>query len=412
MTANEKRRLLQADINDFKLGKNPNLVESHGVQHLKETNKKLYQYRSLDSSYTWSNLINNEVFLSDPVTFNDPFDCNMGISESNLIKAFLPYEIVKSNNNIDLLSAKKIVNFFSLNPNKIVPNEDELMKNIKKIIPLTEVSENVLSKTIVDSIFNIPEILLTICSHATGYKISVEELSNSFIGKIINSMSSFLDDPLSIDEVNVSQSFLSLANFDTTNLDAFDVLRVTPEAKDALIGWNRIKSEITEKLHKSMGSMFGVSCFTENPDNILMWSHYSNKHTGICVEYDFSMLQEEIKAYILPVLYTNRRPSFPINRLIDFKGQAIGEKGMIKVLPNLLKAQLTKSVVWNYENEWRLLGLSPLNANHTIKLPVITKIITGVNISDNNMKAIEKIAEEKGIGIERCSMKSDQYALF
>lgn len=30
----------------------------------------------------------------------------------------------------------------------------------------------------------------------------------------------------------------------------------------------------------------GITCFSETNDNILMWSHYSNKHEGICLGFD------------------------------------------------------------------------------------------------------------------------------
>ena len=37
-------------------------------------------------------------------------------------------------------------------------------------------------------------------------------------------------------------------------------------------------------------SMLKISCFSEEPDNMLLWSHYGNKHTGICI--GFKVYQE------------------------------------------------------------------------------------------------------------------------
>lgn len=31
---------------------------------------------------------------------------------------------------------------------------------------------------------------------------------------------------------------------------------------------------------------YGVACFSRSHDNILMWSHYADGHSGICVEFE------------------------------------------------------------------------------------------------------------------------------
>ena len=33
-------------------------------------------------------------------------------------------------------------------------------------------------------------------------------------------------------------------------------------------------------------SKSGVTCFSEERDNIIMWSHYANSHKGICLGFD------------------------------------------------------------------------------------------------------------------------------
>ncbi|HBV6183205.1 TPA: DUF2971 domain-containing protein, partial [Klebsiella pneumoniae] len=33
-------------------------------------------------------------------------------------------------------------------------------------------------------------------------------------------------------------------------------------------------------------STYGIVCLTPNPDNYLMWSHYSASHTGFCIGFD------------------------------------------------------------------------------------------------------------------------------
>lgn len=37
---------------------------------------------------------------------------------------------------------------------------------------------------------------------------------------------------------------------------------------------------------EQMMSKYGIVCLTPNPDNFLMWSHYSASHTGFCIGFD------------------------------------------------------------------------------------------------------------------------------
>jgi len=36
----------------------------------------------------------------------------------------------------------------------------------------------------------------------------------------------------------------------------------------------------------SVASTIGVSCFSQEEDNLLMWSHYADKHKGLCLKFD------------------------------------------------------------------------------------------------------------------------------
>lgn len=47
---------------------------------------------------------------------------------------------------------------------------------------------------------------------------------------------------------------------------------------------------------------FGVTCFTENPTDILMWSHYADNHRGVCLSFDFD--EEAFKGGTFRVIYS------------------------------------------------------------------------------------------------------------
>ena len=115
-------------------------------------------------------------------------------------------------------------------------------------------------------------------------------------------------------------------------------------------------SKEIEKLKQKINEIIGVTCFAERPDNVLMWSHYANKHTGFCVEYDFSKLKStEAKSMLFPVIYSKNRAVLPLG-LFDFsdiKNVKLVENSL--PIPEIVEALLIKSEVWQYEEEWRII---------------------------------------------------------
>jgi hypothetical protein len=80
-------------------------------------------------------------------------------------------------------------------------------------------------------------------------------------------------------------------------------------------------------------------CLTLHPDSIMMWSHYSCKHTGICLEFDTT---GNSFGGARKVTY---RDDFPtITPALLGNGTALTETIL-----------LTKSQHWSYEAEYRLL---------------------------------------------------------
>lgn len=84
----------------------------------------------------------------------------------------------------------------------------------------------------------------------------------------------------------------------------------------------------------------GVLSLTEDPVNILMWSHYSANHTGVAIRINTCYLDDVYRNALIKVRYTNRFPSpvmasrydefLPIDKLFGYKAKH-----------------------WSYEKEWR-----------------------------------------------------------
>jgi hypothetical protein len=58
----------------------------------------------------------------------------------------------------------------------------------------------------------------------------------------------------------------------------------------------------------SFRNLVRVGCFTTNPSSVVMWSHYANQHTGICVEFPGSAMLSNAEFFGLlhPVRYTEK----------------------------------------------------------------------------------------------------------
>jgi hypothetical protein len=118
----------------------------------------------------------------------------------------------------------------------------------------------------------------------------------------------------------------------------------------------------------------GVACFSEENDNLLMWSHYGCKHTGFCIEFDISC--EPFRS-AFKVSYSKDIPSAnPVDLYL-------GPDGLGKLMVG------TKAYCWAYENEWRI-----LNTEGDAAVKLDPRCITGVYLGlrtkpDDRARAME-----------------------
>lgn len=84
----------------------------------------------------------------------------------------------------------------------------------------------------------------------------------------------------------------------------------------------------------------GVVCFSEKRDNLLMWSHYAEKHKGFCLKFE---TRGEYWDRLLSVKYQSKMPT--AKGTVRKRGTAI----------DLTTFLLVKSKEWEYEKEWRLI---------------------------------------------------------
>lgn len=123
----------------------------------------------------------------------------------------------------------------------------------------------------------------------------------------------------------------------------------------------------------------GVCCFTGNPRSILMWSHYSDSHRGICYQFRFT---EDVETFhsCFRVNYQNKIATinFPIDK--------------DRIIEDLV---LRKSDVWAYEDEYRYVNPTGGDIPLTYNGRALSSIILGHRFPDSAKPALARILDER-----------------
>jgi len=116
----------------------------------------------------------------------------------------------------------------------------------------------------------------------------------------------------------------------------------------------------------------GVFCMTAIRDNILMWTHYADKHQGFCLGL---ATKNTFFGRACPIGYSRYAPCV---NLIDPASRRI---------PTLGKALFTKAKDWEYEAEWRIVCSNTLGLQ-TFPHEALTEVILGCRMTGNNRRQI------------------------
>lgn len=110
-----------------------------------------------------------------------------------------------------------------------------------------------------------------------------------------------------------------------------------------------------------------VGSFSTERSSILMWSHYANYNTGICIEYDFNPLSPNslLRKAILPVAYSQK--PIDLRDLLADNGTEIYKYPLDAAV---LCSALNKSNVWCYEKEWRLIVVLVSAKDDSKRIPI------------------------------------------
>ena len=399
---------------------------------------KLYKYYSFEDEYSLVNLKNNTVHFTKPYKFNDPFDCVISITLNDIFKFFvhklIDDSIEKDAENEELIrplikqclvgediseSDNKLVQIIKLLMSQSAFRE-WMMKNKTNPMDQKEL-QPILIDAFSNEEFRSKYFELIANDDINNMNLDFSQLSqNEYIKlfmtcpEMIELVAPEIEDGDTKEKMEVISETLKQKNI----LDKLQkISKITGRAfveEEKLAEFQLALEQASIEANRHINDNFAITCFSKKSDEILMWSHYANKHTGFCVEYDFSKCTNWAALITLfPVIYSKSRPHFPMSifeQSNNFKDITVKE-GNDSII-SLIRLLLIKSDIWSYEEEWRIIGLqNQLIDKHLLELDIVTKIYLGANISEKNEKEIVDIAKSKGIPVYRYIMNQEQYTL-
>lgn len=137
---------------------------------------------------------------------------------------------------------------------------------------------------------------------------------------------------------------------------------------------------IPREMANSYLDKMGVYCMSEKNDNILMWSHYSKKHTGFCLEFRATSTTPFF-GRALKVNYSEHYPD------VNFFESSPDEQAKVVLL--------TKAKLWKYEQEWRIIDHHIGSGVHAFPAELLTGVIFGCQMQEEYKNKIRTWLENR-----------------
>ncbi len=181
---------------------------------------------------------------------------------------------------------------------------------------------------------------------------------------------------------------------------------------------------------------YRIACFVQDyakpyEYDDLMWAHYAQDFQGFCVEYDVEKIfdfvfedypvfdwnsknnylsgyrdKETLKRSVInglfPVYYSSRPQIITSGNAFKIGTGEINDKVQTEAEYGLLKALITKGLIWKYEREWRLIISDEIvrGIGYKIPFPFIKKIIPGSSASRELKSLLKMIEKNLGLNTE------------
>lgn len=175
---------------------------------------------------------------------------------------------------------------------------------------------------------------------------------------------------------------------------------LTKKAKQNLIDVYKENSQAFNDLIKNIKTKavnaHGILSLSKTNENVLLWSHYAENHTGVAIKLNIA---KDPEFFITPQNIVYMKQYIPLNYLRDSK-------------KSILDTLSTKSMDWNYEEEIRVYK-SNIGA-YKIKPEAITDVFFGLKTLEQDIAKIKNICSENGLShvkFHRAEKKYGEFAL-
>ena len=358
---------------------------------------KLYKYRTI-SENSLSNLSDGTLFCAVPSSFNDPFDCQIGLDINSYFEEMFSQELSPIESYLDRF--KKVCHG-DIQISDCTEHEQSVFTSWQKSKNLMSFLQQCRSKAIAPcdlgilllENFNIvAELMLPLLlnqQHKEQMSISLKQFSNLL--KYMTPEGKLLITQENATYEDFARSLGINADADEITLTRLIYQAQQPEDPSSAIkldvDWTRISEELKDIVDKT----YRVGCLCTDYKNRLMWSHYANGHKGFCVEFDFSApWAGDSKALLLPVVYSDERPKFPWRVVLasDKNSASVKADGARAMIHSLV----TKDNAWQYEDEWRIITLQS-TGEANVKMPPISCIYIGALCPEEHKSKLIDIAQ-------------------
>ena len=168
-----------------------------------------------------------------------------------------------------------------------------------------------------------------------------------------------------------------------------------------LLTWSQdreaFKQRINGVLHRSLAE-HGICCFAPDASSVLMWSHYTESHRGLCLKFD---LLADPSAFSIPfkVEYHEEYPKW--NHFTSAEGDTV------------TKMITSKAKAWEYEQEYRVLKFND-PGNCRFKKEALVEVIFGCQATVDyiaKIKGLVKAVKMDHVQFKQASISQDRFEL-
>jgi DUF2971 family protein len=204
------------------------------------------------------------------------------------------------------------------------------------------------------------------------------------------------------------QWFDAAARKQAPGLDEQEHARKIIQLRNNRPSFERFIRDLSESIIEAINKIYRVYCLSTKPDSTLVWSHYSNNHQGVCLEFACNNI---VFGSATQIQYSEEYPP------LDF---AIDAQDRLGLLPLFVKSD-----AWSYEDEYRVIAQEVFELPRTtilrtrknfLKYPpgALRAIIMGCMIPQSDAAELRRIIDQQfppHVALKRAVRTPNRYDL-